>query len=201
MVEAGCWRPPWQSFAAEVAEAFLEAGEVGSGLRVAGRDWAAGARVAALEIYFADAEADYAALVFTIKLIFPEGGEVPVCAGGFRGVLRAGRVCVRRVIIDFERGAKALARIIKRHAREPLAYTLQRCGGNNCWTVGDVVVGKAFRRVAHQNLLLEVDAEPFRGVFGAAGEGKRSRGNIAAIAGNRERHCAEIRRVASANQV
>jgi hypothetical protein len=51
----------------------LEAGEVGSVLRVACRNWAAGAGVAALEIYFADVEADYAALVFAVELVFPEG--------------------------------------------------------------------------------------------------------------------------------
>jgi len=50
-------------------------------------------------------------------------------------------------------------------------------------------------------LLLEIDAEPFGGVFCATGEGKRARGNAAAIAGNRERDGAEIRSVGSANQV
>jgi hypothetical protein len=72
MVEAGAWRPWGQSFAAEITETFLEAEQVGGGLWVAGGDRAAGARVAALEIYFADAEADYAALVFAVELIFPE---------------------------------------------------------------------------------------------------------------------------------
>src|SRR6267154_4006210 len=104
-------------------------------------------------------------------------------------------------MIDFQRGAKALARVVERHARKPLAYTLQRRSGNNCRTVGDVVVGKTLRRVAHQNLLLEVDAEPLRRVFGGSREGKCSRGNVAAIAGNCERYGAEIRRVSGANQM
>src|SRR6267378_3269143 len=104
-------------------------------------------------------------------------------------------------MIEFERGAKALARVVERHARKPLAYPLQRRSGNNCWTVGDAVVGKTFRRVAHQNLLLEVDAEPLRRGFGASREGKCSRGNVAAIAGNRERHGTEVWRVGGANQM
>src|SRR6266404_6790472 len=118
MVEAGCWRPGRKSFAAEIGETLLEADEVGCGLRVAGGDGAAGAGVAALEIYFADAEADYAALVFAVELIFPECGQVSVRAGRARTSDRAAGVCdffgpggVCRYIggIDFERGAKALA--------------------------------------------------------------------------------------------
>ena len=64
MVEAGGWRPRRKSFAAQIAETFLEAGKVGGGLRVACGNWAAGAGIAALEMDFADAEAHYAALVF-----------------------------------------------------------------------------------------------------------------------------------------
>src|SRR5882762_10348464 len=210
MVEAGCWRPGRKSFAAEVGETLLEADEVGCGLRVTRGDRAAGAGVAALEIYFADAEAHYAALVFAVELVFPECGQVSVRAGRARTSDRAAGVCdffgpggVCRYIggIDFERRAKALAHGIQRQPWKPVGDRLQRCGGDNRGAVGDVVVRKSFGRVAHQNLLLEIDAEPFRGVFGAAGEEKCARGNVAAIAGNRERDGTEIRRVGGANQL
>src|SRR5712692_5984149 len=69
MVEAGGGGPGRQSFAAQVAETFLEAGQVGAGLRVACGNGAAGARIAPLEIDFADAEAHHAAFVFTVELI------------------------------------------------------------------------------------------------------------------------------------
>jgi len=44
-------------------------------LGIARGDGATGAGIAALEIYFADFEADYAAFVFAEELIFPEGGD------------------------------------------------------------------------------------------------------------------------------
>src|ERR1700737_1530946 len=128
MVEAGRGRPGRQSFAAEIGETFLEAGEVGAGPRVACRDGAAGARVAALEVDFADAEAHDAALVFAVELIFPERRQVSV---------RACSACCLRGAIDLECGAKALTRVIKRHAGKPVADSLQRSGGNNGWAVGD----------------------------------------------------------------
>src|SRR5258708_35385268 len=85
MVEAGGGGPGWESFAAKVAETLLEAGEVGAGLRVARWDGTAGARVAALELDFADAGAHHAALVFSVELILPKRWQVPVRARGFRG--------------------------------------------------------------------------------------------------------------------
>src|SRR6266404_4013032 len=112
MVEAGCWRPGRKSFAAEIGETLLEADEVGCGLRVACGNGAAGARIAALEIYFADAEAHHAAFVFAVELIFPECGQVSVGTRSLLGNFGA---------TDFERGAKALARAVERQVREPLA--------------------------------------------------------------------------------
>src|SRR6266852_7708183 len=197
MVEAGGGGPQWQSFAAQVAETFLEASDFGAGLRVAPWNGAAGGGIAALEVDFADAEAHHATLVFAVELIFPERGQVSVGTGGLRGVLRAGNVGV----IDFERGAKTLAGAVERQAREPITNRLQCWRGDNRRTVGDVVVGKAFGRVAHQDLVLEIDAEPFRGVFRAGGEGKGARGNVAAIPGNREGDGTKIRRVGGADQV
>src|SRR6266478_5877973 len=197
MVEAGGVGPRRQSFAAQVAETLLEAGDFGAGLRVACGDRAAGAGVAALEVDFADAEAHHAAFVFAVELIFPERGQMSVRARSFRGDFRPGNLSA----IDFERGAKAPARAVERQVREPLADGSQRRGGNNRGAAGDRVVGEPFARVAHQDLLLEIDAEPCCGVFSSAGEGKRARGNIAAIARNREGDGAEIRRVGGADQV
>src|SRR6266478_5761167 len=192
MVEAGGWGPGRQSFAAQVAEALLEGGDFGAGLRVATRNGAAGARVAALEVDFADAEAHHAAFAFAVELIFPERGQVSVGTRSLLGNFGA---------TDFERGAKTLARAVERQAGEPVADGSQRRGGNNRGAAGDRVVGEPFARVAHQDLLLEIDAEPCCGVFSSAGEGKRARGNIAAIARNREGDGAEIRRVGGADQV
>src|SRR5713226_1859186 len=189
MVEAGGWRPGGQRLAAQLAEAFLESGDVGAGLRVARGNGAARARMAALEIHFADAEAHHAALVFAVELIFPERGQASIRA-------RPGVVNV-----DFERGAEAPSGTVERHAGEPVADRLQRRSGNNRRAAGDGLVGETFGRVAHQDLLLEVDAKPFRSVLKAVREGKRARGNVAAIAGYRERDGAEIRRVGGANQM
>src|SRR5713226_7672383 len=153
MVEAAGGGPGGQSFAAQIAETLLEADDVGAGLRVASGNGAAGAGMAALEMDFADAEAHNAALVLTVKLIFPERGQFPIRARPGVGH------------VDFERGAKALTRIGERQSGEPIADGLQRRGGNNRRSIRDGVVGKAFGRVAHQDLLLEVDAEPFGGIF------------------------------------
>src|SRR5258707_12442897 len=151
MVEAVCWDPGGQSYASKVVEAVLEASDFGAGLRVARGNGAAGARIAALEVDFANAEAHYAALVFAVELVLPERGQVSVCARSLHGV----------GAIDFERGAKAMAHGVEGEAREPIAHCLQRRRGNNRWAVGDAVVGKAFGRVTDQDLLLEIDAEPF----------------------------------------
>src|SRR5713101_6544414 len=192
MVEAGSGGPGRQSFAAQVAEALLEGGDFGGGLRVARGNGAAGAGVAALEVHFADAETYHAALAFAVELIFPERGQVSVGTRSLLGNFGA---------TDFERGAKALARAVERQAGKPIGHRFQRRGGNNRGAAGDRVVGEPFARVAHQDLLLEIDAEPFCGVFSSAGEGKRARGNIAAIARNREGDGAEIRRVGGADQM
>src|SRR5260370_34207858 len=104
MVEAGGWHPRRQSFAAQVTETLLEASDFGAGLRVARGNGAAGARIAALEVDFANAEAHCAALVFAVELVLPERGQLPIRAG--RGVGH----------IDFERGAKALTGIVERQA-------------------------------------------------------------------------------------
>ena len=94
MVEAGSGGPGRQRGFAELSEALLEAFEDFAGLRIARGYGTAGAGIAALEIYFADFETDYAAFVFTAELIFPEG----------------------RHAVDFERGAETLAGFLWRDA-------------------------------------------------------------------------------------
>src|SRR6266849_6346073 len=137
MVEAGGWGPGRQSFAAQVAEAFLEAEDFGGGVRVARGNGAAGTGIAALEVDFANAEAHYAALVFAVELILPERGQVSVCARRFRGSVG---------VIDFQRGAKTLPHGVEGQTRKPVGHGLQRGRGNNRRTVGDGVVGKTFGR-------------------------------------------------------
>ena len=75
MVEAGAGGPGRQGRFAELGEAFLEAVEDFAGLGIARGDGATGTWVAALEIDFADFEADYAAFVLAEELIFPEGRD------------------------------------------------------------------------------------------------------------------------------
>ncbi len=65
-----------------MGEAFLEAVEIFAGERIARRDGATRAGIAALEIYLADFEADYAAFVFAEELVFPEGRDAVDFEGG-----------------------------------------------------------------------------------------------------------------------
>jgi len=171
VVKAGTGGPGRERGFAELGEAFLEAFEDFASLGIAGRDWAAGAGIAALEIYFTDFEADHAALVFAEELIFPEGRDAA----------------------DFQSGAEALAGFIYRDAGEalgrwpkPIRDGFERGGGDDGGAVGDGVVGETVFGVADEDLLLEEDAEPFGGIFIGAGEGEGARGNFAAIAGDGE---------------
>src|ERR1700676_1887921 len=100
MVEALAGRPGGEGGFAELGEVFLEGVEACAGVRISGRDRAAGAGIAALEVDRADTETDDAAFVFAEQLIFPEGGE-GVAAGDVRGG-----------IVYFEAGAKAEAHFV-----------------------------------------------------------------------------------------
>lgn len=79
MVEAVAGGPVREGGLAHVGEMLLEAFEDFAGARIARRDGTAGAWVAALEVNFADGEADDVAFVFGEELVFPEGGD----AGNF----------------------------------------------------------------------------------------------------------------------
>ena len=176
-----------------MGEAFLEAFEDFAGLGIARWDGATGAGIAALEVHFADFEADYAAFVFAEELIFPEGGDA----------------------VDFERGAEALAGFVERDSRKPfvpqgeplrcrpkpLSYGLQRSCGNDGGATRDSVVGETVFGVADENLLVEVDAEPFGGIIESAREGESAGGNFAAIAGDGEGDFVEVGGVAGADEM
>jgi len=162
-----------------LGETLLEAVERDAGEGIARGNGAAGAGIAALEMDFADLEADGAALVFGEEPVFPEG----------------------RHAINFQRGAEAEADFVEGEAREPFANGLERSGGDDGGAVGDGVVGKTAGGVADEDLLLEEDAEPFGGVFVALGERKRVHGNVAAVAGNRQSDTAQIGREGGADQV
>ncbi len=186
MVEAGAGRPERQGGFAELGEVFLEAVEIFAGERIARRDGATRAGIAALEIYLTDLEADYAAFVFAEELIFPEGRDA----------------------VDFERGAEALAGFVEsdtwktlRRWAEPLSYGLQRGSGDDGGAAGDGVVGETIFGVADDDLLVEKDAEPFGGVFVGAGEGEGARWYFAAITGDGESDLAEVGGVVGADEV
>jgi hypothetical protein len=186
MVEAGAGGPGRQRGFTELGEAFLEAFEDFAGLGIAGRDRATGAGIAALEIYFADFEADHAAFVFAEELIFPEGGDAA----------------------DFQCGAEALAGFVEGDSRktlrrwaEPLNYRFERGGGNDGWAAGYGVVGETVFGVADEDLLLEEDAEPFGGVFVSVGESKGARWNFAAVTWDGECHFAEVGGVIGADEM
>ena len=186
-----------------MGEAFLEAFEDFAGLGIAGWDGAAGAWIAALEVYFTDFEADYAAFVFAEELVFPEGGQL----------FAECDPC--RVAVDFECGAKALAGFIYRDAGEslgrwpkpfvpqgkPLRDRFERGGGNDGGAAGDGVVGETVFGVADEDLLLEENAEPFGGVIVGFRESEGARGNFAAIAGDGEGDFAKVGGVVGADEV
>lgn len=210
VVEAVAGRPWRQGCFALTGEVFLEAVEIFPGEWVAGRDGAAGAGVAALEVDFADAEADDAALVGTEELIFPEGREsFTVGGGGIR--------------VNLECGAETPASFVKRDSAEPLfyegkafgsgrgpfartrgkpiRYSLQRRGGNDGGAVGECVIRESAFGIADDDLLLEEDTEPLRGVFVGFGKGEGARGNFAAIAGDGEGDAAKVGSVAGADEM
>src|SRR5437879_1885583 len=85
VIETLLRRPRRERRATEFREALLKAGELRAGVRIARRDRASRAGIAALEIHIADAKAHRRVRVRAEKLIFPK----------------------RRDAIQFQRGAKA----------------------------------------------------------------------------------------------
>jgi len=164
----------------------LEAFEDFAGLGIARRDGATGAGIAALEIYFTNFEADYAAFVFAEELVFPEGGDA----------------------VDFERGAETLAGFVERDAGiafracgKPTRNGFERGGRDYGGTAGDGVVREPIIGVTDNDLLVEEDAEPFCGLLVGFGEGESARGDFAAVAGDGEGDFAKIRGVVGADEM
>ena len=161
MIEAFARRPPRQVGFTEFTEPFLKTIQVDAGKRMTRRNRAARARITPLKLNFADREAHDVALVFGEELILPKRGNV----------------------VDFEGGAKTHAHFVERDFGKPLTHLLQRGGRRDGRTVGNRIVGKTFRGITDQNLLLEVDAEPFRSFIVLIGEREGARWQTAAIVG------------------
>src|SRR5437588_10979926 len=107
MVEARLGSPVRDVAAAIVGKEFLKARNDCPGLRIARRDRAAHAGIAALELHFADAKRHENILVCGEKLVFPKG----------------------RYAIDFQRGAKTQAHIADGEPGEYGANRVERRGG------------------------------------------------------------------------
>src|SRR5579884_1214939 len=103
MVEALRRRPCGKRGPAIFREPLLKGRPVGSGLRIARRHGTPRARIAALEMYFADAKAHRIVLICREEPVFPE----------------------RRHAADFKRGAEAAPGILQLHAREEIADRLE----------------------------------------------------------------------------
>jgi len=177
VVEAGGGGPRGESGFAELREAFLKGFDGNAGVRIARRDRAAGAGIAALEAYFADGEADDAAFLFAEEAVFPEGGDA----------------------VDLESGAEAKAEVVDGKAGEPSGNGLERRGGDDGGAAGDGVIGKAAWGIAEDDLLLEENAEPFGGLFVGVGKGKVTWGDFAAVGWDGERDAGDIGRIAGAD--
>ena len=148
MVEAGAGGPWGKRGLALLGEALLEGFDGDAGERITGRNGATGTGITALEMNFADLEADGAALVGAEELIFPKGGDA----------------------IDFESGAEAQADIVNGESGKPFGDGLKGSRGDDGGAAGDGVVGKTVGGIADEDLLLEKHAEPFGGVIVGAGE-------------------------------
>ena len=69
---------------------------------------------------------------------------------------------------------------------------MEGSGGDDGGAVGDGVVGEAAFGMAHDDLLLEENAEPFCGFLVGFGKSKGAGGNAAAVAGDRECDGADV---------
>jgi hypothetical protein len=195
MIEALGGGPGRKLRATEIAETFLEAGDIGSRMRVARWNGAARARIAAFEGHIANAEADHAAFVFRKELVFPESRDFIRCDHKTVNALCGGRA----VTIDFERGAEPPARFFESHTGKPFADCLQRRSGDNRWAGGQTIIGKTLAGVADDDLLFKVGAEPFRSLLGIPGKCECGGKHVAAVSQSRERDAAEIRRIGRAD--
>ena len=179
MVESGAGGPWGKGGFALVSKMFLEAVEVDAGKRIARRDRAAGAGIAAFKMDFADSEADCAAFVFAEESVFPEGGN----------------------IFEFEGGAKALADVFERKAGEPSGNGFEGGGGDDGGAVGYGIVRETAGGITDDDLLLEEATEPLGSVFVAVGKSEGPGRDFASIGGGGESDEGEVGRVGSTDVV
>src|SRR5256885_10967449 len=109
MVEAGCGGPGRKGTAAHVAEFSREAENFFAGARIAWRNGAASAGMAALECDCADFEAHGVIFVGAEELVLPK----------------------RRNAVDLECGAETFARFVQRDTGKPVAYGFEGSGRND----------------------------------------------------------------------
>src|SRR5271163_3961782 len=178
VVESGFRRPGGEVRTAKIAERFLEAREDLASLRMAWGNGTARARIAALEFDVTDPEAHRAAFFLAEELVFPERGHA----------------------VDFERRAEAQAHFLERHARKQIAGGLQTRGGNDGRAVSNSIIGKTFRRMPHDNLLIKILAEPGFGSGSVAWKIQSDGPELAGVGGRGEGDAAQIGRVACANE-
>ena len=101
--------------AALLSEMFLKTDGVGAGVRIARRNRAADAWIAAFKGDFADMETDYAAKFSAEELVFPEWWHA----------------------VEFQSGSETQTGFSDSHAGKPFADGLERGRGDDRWTVGD----------------------------------------------------------------
>lgn len=160
-------------------EAFLEAEDVGSGMRIACGNGAADAWVAAFKGDFADMETDYAAKFSAEELVFPEWWNA----------------------VELQSGAETQAGFGDSHAGKPIADGLERGGGDDGGAVGDEIVGDASRVVANHDGVTKEFAEPFGGGSGVSRKSECCARDIAAIIWSCESDAGEAGLVRGANQM
>jgi len=139
MVEAWFGRPRRQRVTPHVAVMFAEAEPVFASTRIARRNRAARAGIAAFKRNVADFETHYIIFIGAEELVLPE----------------------RRNAGDFERGAEAFARFIEWNSRKPIADGLQRSSRDNSGAGSEPVIRLALACVTNGDWLLEIVAEPF----------------------------------------
>jgi len=162
-----------------MGEALLKAVEIDAGERIARRDGATCTRIAALEGYFANSEANNAPFIFAEELVFPEGGDA----------------------IKLESRAETHPDALKRKAGKPSGDGLEGSGGDDGGAVGDGVVRKTIERRANDDLLLKEDAEPFGGFFVFTGKREGAGRDFASIGGDREGDEGKIRGIICADEM
>src|SRR5207237_1800390 len=123
-------------------------------LRIARRDGTAHARIAALELHFANAKRYEFVWLRSEQLIFPEGRDA----------------------VDFERSAETQPHVAGGQSGKHGCGRVERGSGNYGRAVGDRIIGKALGRVEHGDGQVDTGAKALRRVGGTACEFDRCYG-------------------------